>query len=202
LSSSSYRGIDVNECSEIQRSNRPPSTAWFGRVACGISICLALAVGLNHAWAFDKEGFKTRAEATLAELNTKRLKDSNATLARLDEMIAIGIVGLKEYGDKNPKYAKLMDAAVADSQAMKTMTDVQIEEKWGEQGTGGDPVGLPLKTLAEFGAERAYLELAVGPAHQYIFVKKWQTAPKPRWLEQARDEAVELIKHLNDIPGK
>jgi hypothetical protein len=50
--------------------------------------------------------------------------------------------------------------------------------------------------------ERAYLELGVGPAHQYIFVKKWETAQKARWLESARDEAVELLKHLNDIPSK
>jgi hypothetical protein len=109
---------------------------------------------------------------------------------------------MKEYGAKNPKYVKLMDAAAADCQAIKDMSDVQMEEKWGETGWGGDAVGVPLKTLADFGIERAYLELGVGPAHQYIFVKKWETARKARWLEQARDEAVELLKHLNDIPGK
>ena len=87
----------------------------------------------SAAWAFDRDGFKARAEATLAELNTKRLADSRATLARLDEMLALGIVGLKEYGASHPKYAKLMDAAIADSQAMKRMTDVEIEEKWGEK---------------------------------------------------------------------
>ena len=39
----------------------------------------------------------------------------------------------------------------------------------------------------------------VGPAHQYIFVKKWESAKKARWLEQARDEAVELLKHLEAV---
>jgi hypothetical protein len=48
------------------------------------------------ARAFDKAGYKARAETTLAELNTKQLADSRATLARLDEMIAIGMVGMKE----------------------------------------------------------------------------------------------------------
>jgi hypothetical protein len=66
-----------------------------------------------------------------------------------------------------------MDAAAADCQAIKDMSDVQMEEKWGETGWGGDAAGVPLKTLADFGIERAYLELGVGPAHQYIFVKKW-----------------------------
>lgn len=175
---------------------------WIAKLASLISVFLMLSAGQSNAWAFDREGYKSRAEATLAELNAKRLKDPNATLARLDEMIALGIVGMKEYGAKHPKYAKLMDAAVADSEAMKTMTDVQIEEKWGENGTAGDAVGVPLKSLEEFGVERAYLELVVSPAHQYLFVKKWISAQRARWLDQARDEDVELLKHLASVPGK
>ena len=85
---------------------------------------------------------------------------------------------------------------------MKGMTDVQIEEKWGETGTGGDAVGIPLKSLPETGEQRAFLELVVGPATQYIFVKKWQSAKRARWLEQARDEAVELLKHLGSIQAE
>jgi hypothetical protein len=187
---------------EIWKLNPFPFFAPVRKAAFLLGTLLALAAGSMPAQAFDKAGYKARAETTLAELNTKQLADSKATLARLDEMIAIGIVGMKEYGAKNPKYAKLMDAAAADCQAIKDMSDVQMEEKWGETGWGGDAVGVPLKTLADFGIERAYLELGVGPAHQYIFVKKWETARKARWLEQARDEAVELLKHLNDIPGK
>jgi hypothetical protein len=192
----------MNEHSNIRKLNRQSGFARVAKTACGVVVFLALAAGSSRAWAFDRDGYKARAEATLAELNTKRLANSKATLARLDEMIALGIVGMKEYGVKNPKYAKLMDAAAADCQSIKDMTDVQMEEKWGETGWGGDAVGIPLKTLADFGVERAYLELGVGPAHQYIFVKKWETAQKARWLESARDEAVELLKHLNDIPSK
>jgi hypothetical protein len=165
-------------------------------------LLLVLAAGSPAAWAFDRAGYKERAEATLAELNTKRLADSKATLARLDEMIAMAVVGMKEYAEKHPKYAKLMETAIADVPAMKGMTDVQLEEKWGETGTAGDAVGVPLKSLADMGEERAYLELAVGPAHQYIFIKKWETAKKARWLEQARDEAVELLKHLEAVKSE
>jgi hypothetical protein len=190
--------MDMRKSSDFRSS----SLALLGKVACGLAIVLALAAGSANAWAFDREGYKARADATLAELNGKRLADSKATLARLDEMIAIGVVGMKEFGAKQPKYAKLMDVVAADCQAIKDMTDVQMEEKWGESGWGGDAVGVPLKTLADFGVERAYLELGVGPAHQYIFVKKWETSKKTRWLEQARDEAVELLRHLNDVPGK
>ena len=69
-----------------------------------------------------------------------------------------------------------MDAAIANVQAMKQMTDVQIEEKWGETGTGGDDAGVPLKSLGENSEQRAYLELVVGPATQYIFIKKARKA--------------------------
>src|SRR3954454_24804595 len=107
--------------------------------ALGAALTLMLLVSASStASAFDLGGYKARAEATLAELNAKRLADSKATLARLDEMIALGIVGVREYGAHHPQYAKLMDAVVANAQAMKGMTDVELENKWGETGTGGN----------------------------------------------------------------
>jgi len=174
----------------------------LGKLMCCLILLLAFDAGLCGAWAFDLNGFKARAEATLAELNAKRLEDSNLTLARLNEMLAIGVVGMREYGVNHPKYAKLMDAAIANVQAMKQMTDVQIEEKWGETGTGGDDAGVPLKSLGENSEQRAYLELVVGPATQYIFIKKWQSTKRAKWLEEARDEAVELLKHLETIQAE
>jgi hypothetical protein len=169
------------------------------KVIC-VALLLNIAFGWPGSWAFDVNGYKSRAEATLEELNAKRLPDSKATLGRLDEMIAIGSIAVKEYAVRQPKYAKLMDAAIADSQAMKGMTDAQLEEKWGEKGYGGDGVGIPLHTLGEASAPRAYLELIVAPAEQYIYIKRWQTVKKARLLEQARDEAVELNKRLEAFP--
>ncbi|MEA2741896.1 MAG: hypothetical protein QOG25_267 [Acetobacteraceae bacterium] len=157
---------------------------------------LAMGLGPASAWAFDMAGFKVRLEATKAEAATKTLVDSKATLARLDEMIKLGETGAKEYGDRQPKFAKLMAAVVADAEAMKGFTDSEIEAKWGEQGSGGDALGIPLKSLGQFDETRAAMELIVSPAHAYIFVKKWETAQKARWLDQARDELNELGEHL------
>jgi hypothetical protein len=166
----------------------------------GAFVLLLATAGTSASWAFDIGGYKGRADTTLAELNARNLPDSKATLARIDEMIAIGMAGMKEYSEHEPRYAKLMEAAIADSQAMKTMTDVELEEKWGENGYGGDAVGVPLKSLNEFGTPRTYLELIVAPAEQYIYIRKWQSARKARWLEQARNEAVELSKRLASFP--
>jgi len=167
-----------------------------------VGFALLMLFAATPARAFNIEVYRAQAEKTLAELNAKRLLDPDATLARLDEMMAMGIDGVKEYAAEQPKYARLMNAAVADAPTMRQMTDVQLEDKWGEKGSAGDAVGVPLKTLGDMGVQRAYLELVIGPAHQYIFVKKYQATKKTRWLEQARDEAVELIKHLQSItPG-
>src|SRR3954454_4080951 len=149
------------------------------------TLLLTIAFGWTGAWAFDFNGYKSKVEATLVELNAKKLPDSNATLARLDEMIVMGSAAAKEYAKLDPKYAKLMDAAIADAQAMKGMTDAQLEDKWGEKGYGGDAVGIPLKTLSESSAPRNYLELIVAPVEQYIYIKRWQSVKKARLLEQA-----------------
>lgn len=100
------------------------------------------------------------------------MPNSKATLARLDEMVAIGVVGAKEYAAKQPRFAKLMDAVVADAGPMKNYTDAEIEDKWGENGNAGDAIGVPLKSLGQFDATRAAMELIIGPSHAYIFIKK------------------------------
>jgi hypothetical protein len=178
------------------KSDRPLR---IGRRTLALSFALALVAGTPHAWAFDMAGFKLRLDTTKAEVATKSLSDSKATLLRLDEMIKLGAIGAKEYGDKQPKFAKLMAAVVADGEAIKGYTDAEVESKWGEQGTGGDAAGIPLQSLAQFDETRAAMELVVGPAHAYILVKKWESAQKARWLDQAKDELTELTEHLKQI---
>lgn len=114
-------------------------------------------------------------------------------------MVQLGIVGAREYGERQPKFAKLMAVVIADADAMKALPDPEIESKWGEQGTAGDAAGIPLKSLGQFDDTRAAIELVVGPSHTYILVKKWETAQKARWLDQAKDELTELSEHLKQV---
>lgn len=58
-------------------------------------LLLALTAGSPAAWAFDMDGYKSRLSTTLAEVGTKSLTNSKATLARLDEMVAIGLLAQK-----------------------------------------------------------------------------------------------------------
>src|SRR5258708_3798765 len=93
--------------------------------AVAIGCMLTLTAGVSSARAFDLAGYKARLEATKAELATKTLSDSKATLARLDEMVRIGEAGCKEYGDAQPKFAKLMAAVNANADTMKMSTDAE-----------------------------------------------------------------------------
>lgn len=174
-------------------------TAQFRRAVTGCALALTLTgIGLP-AHAFDLQGFKTRLDTTKAEIQGSSLADPKATIARLNEMIATGKTGAKEYAARQPKFARLMEAAVADADAMASLTDAEIEDKWGEQGTAGNAVGIPLKTLGQFDETRAYLELMVSPAHAEIFVKKYATTHKPALVEKTRDELAELREHLKEI---
>lgn len=174
-------------------------TRFADRLRSAVAVAVILAASTSGAWAFDMAGFKARLEATKAEIASKSLSDPKATLARLDEMAKLGIVGAREYGAKQQKFAKLMDAVAADAEAMKGFTDPEIEAKWGEQGSGGDAAGVPLKSLGQHDETRAAMELVVGPAHVYILVKKWETAQKARWLDQAKDELNELSDHVTRV---
>lgn len=156
-------------------------------------------VGAAQASAFDLAGYRARLDATLAEVKGKPPADAGAWLARLDEMIAIGKAGAQEYAARAPQFAKLMTLAIDDATAMRTLTDGEIEDKWGESGSAGDAVGIPLKTLGQFDETRAHLELIVGPSHTYIYLKKWQATHKRAQLDKAADELGELSEHLNQV---
>ena len=161
-----------------------------------LGLVAAVVLSSTSAMAFDLAGYKARHDATLSEVKAKSIADATATMARLDEMIELGKVGAQEYGSQNPKFAPLMAAVIADAAAMQNLTDEEIEDKWGEQGSGGDAVGVPLKSLGQFDTTRAYLELVVSPAHAAIFIKKWQGNHKPSQLDKAQDELEELGTHL------
>jgi hypothetical protein len=173
----------------------------ISRRACTFGLAFAgLALTtVRPAWAFDRAAYLARLDATRAELVKKTLADSKTTLARLDELVTIGTVALREYGAKNPKYAKLMEAVIANASDMKTYSDSQLEDLWGEKGNGGDAVGVPLKSLGDFDPTRNVMELIIGPSAAYIHIKKWQTAQRAKWLDQASDELHETAEHLNRI---
>jgi hypothetical protein len=164
------------------------------------AVCMAgLALASSPVFAFDRAGYAARVEATLKEAQSGSIADPKATLARLDELTAIGMTAAKEFGAKSPKWAKLMDQLVADAPSFNKKTGVEINDKWGEEGTVGDAIGIPFKDISQFGEERAYMELVVSPNVSYELVKKWEKTKKASELKELVDENNELTDHLKVI---
>jgi hypothetical protein len=162
-----------------------------------LGLSLALVAGAAvPALAFDAAGYQSRLDATRAEVASKTLANPDATLARLDEMVAIGIVAAREYAAKEPKYAKLMDAVIANASDMKTYSETQLEDLWGEEGSGGDAVGIKLSSIGAEDPPRNVMELIIAPSMAAILVKKWETTQRAKWLTQAGDELKEVSEHL------
>ncbi len=174
-------------------------TAATARLAAGLCACAAIAFAATQAWAFDAAGYRAKLDAVAASVQAKSLGDGSAALQQLDDMVVLGKAGAQEYAAREPKFARLMAAAVAAADGMHGMTDQEIEDSWGESGSAGDAAGVPLKSLGQFDATRAYLELMVGPSHAYIFLKKWQTTHKQILLNKATDELAELAEHLKSV---
>lgn len=176
------------------RSTR--GSAWL---TTGLCACAAIALTASHAWAFDFAGYHAKLDAVVASVKAKSLGDGKAALAQLDELTAMGKAGAQEYAAREPKFAKLMAAAIAGADGMHSLTDEEIEDTWGENGSAGDPAGVPLKSLGQFDATRGYLELMVSPAHAYIYLKKWQSSHKQGMLDKTTDELAELAEHLKSV---
>ncbi len=169
------------------------------RCARGFGLLAGVTFMISNAWAFDQASFKSKLDGAKADIASDSPASIDPALAKISEMIQLGEVGTREFGQKKPEYAKLMNAVAADAAAMKNYTDAEIEDKWGEQGSAGDAVGVPLKSLPQSGDARAAMELVIGPAHAYILVKKWSVEHKSRWRDQAQDELDELSKHLTEL---
>ena len=180
----------------ILKSLSGRASGWLASGLCG---CAALALTASHAWAFDTAGYHAKLDAVVASVKSKSLGDGKAALAQLDELTAMGKSGAQEYAARDPKFAKLMAAAVASADTMHNLTDEEIEDTWGENGSAGDAAGVPLKSLGQFDTTRAYLELMVSPAHAYIFLKKWQSNHKSAQLDKTADELAELAEHLKSV---
>jgi hypothetical protein len=178
------------------KTDRPLSCVrLLGALCVGVTLVLATA----NAWAFDKAAYIGKLEAVSASVKDKSLGDGKAALTQLEELVQLGKVGAQDYGAEQPGFAKLMAATVANADDMRKLTDPEIEDLWGESGSGGDAAGVSLKSLGQFDRTRANIELVVGPSHAYIFLKKWQTTHKAQLLDKTADELAELSVHLKAV---
>lgn len=165
--------------------------AWIG---AGVFLLLAAPV---HAADFAT--YKSLVNETIKEIDSGDLKDPQATLARQEKAIAIGIEACKERAKADPKDAKLMDLVVASAAGLKTLTAEEIEEKWGDEGTAGDAAGVPLKSLQQFSVARSTLDLVIHPARVHAFLRDYAKTKNKLELQDAKGELVEVLHHAEVV---
>eukprot|EP01037_Dinobryon_pediforme_P012900 gene12900-13001_t len=160
---------------------------------------LALALPPTASWAMDVATYKSLVDETLKELVSGKITDIDTTLHRQEKLMEIGKTGCAEYAGKEPKYAKLMEAVVADADGMKTMSPDNLEAAWGDEGSRGETFGIPLKSLDQFSKTRSYLDTVVHPATAYIWLQQYKTKKDKQALERAKGELKEVLEHLKKI---
>lgn len=150
----------------------------------------------HGATAFEVSRYEALTKETIQELVAGKIANPDATLARLKQAMEIGITGCKEYIAKHPEDAPILSKVIIEAPGMTKMTAEQLEEAWGDDGTAGDSVGRPLKTVDNNGVTRGFMDLVVHPARAYDLVVEFGKSHDVHALEEAKGELVESLEHL------
>ena len=156
----------------------------------------ALPVCSQGAAALEGARYESLTKETIQELVAGKVPNTQATFARLDQAMQIGIAGCKEYIAKHPEDAKLLDKVIAEAPGMTTMTAEELEEAWGDEGKAGDSVGRPLKNIDNNGVTRGFLDIVVHPARAHDLIVEFDKTHDVHALEEAKGELVEALGHL------
>jgi hypothetical protein len=168
-------------------------------IAIAAVAVLALALPPSWARAMDVSSYKSLVDETLKELVSGKIADIDATLHRQEKLIEIGKAGCTEFAGIEPKYAKLMALVVASADGMKAMLPDDLEAAWGDEGSGGDTLGVPLKSLDQFSKTRSYIDTVVHPATAFLWLQQYKTKKDKQALERAKGELKEVLEHLKKI---
>jgi hypothetical protein len=110
--------------------------------------------------------------------------------------MAIGVEACREWAEKSPADAKLMELVIADAPGMTAMKPEKLEDQWGDEGTAGEAVGVPLSSLDQFSEVRNHLDLVVHPARAHDFIESYVQAKDRQALVQSKGELIEVIEHV------
>lgn len=168
------------------------------RKRCTLALMLSM-LAITTAHAMDFKTYNALTNDAIKELVTGKIADVDATLKRYETLMELGAEGVKERAKATPEDAKLMDLVLVSMPAMKQMKPEQLEEAWGDEGSAGDAIGRPLKTIDQFAQTRNYLDSVVHQARAYTFVKQWSTSHDPQALAEAKGELVEVLEHVRKI---
>lgn len=157
---------------------------------------LAFLAATVQAKAADLDRYLTLTQMTVKELVSGTLADPRATQDRLKKIMEIGIEACRDRIKANPGEAKLLELVIAEAPKMVTMKPEALEDAWGDEGTAGEAVGVPLSSLDQFSEVRNFLDIVVHPARAHDFIESYVQTKDRQALVQAKGELIEVIEHV------
>ncbi len=162
-------------------------------VASVLSIML-----VSGASAADMASFKKMTKNTIRQAISGSISDIDKLIATQVKMLDIGVQGCKEYAQKSPKDAKIMNLVVQNAEKMKAMTLDEIEDAWHEGGVLKKN-GIDFDKIDHMGAALSHMDTVVHPATTYIALKEYKKTKDEDLLDQVKDELSEVLEHLDHI---
>jgi hypothetical protein len=169
--------------------------------ACALGLLLATSAVLP-ASAADLAGYSKLVTETLQSFISGKVDNIPALVAKQDAAIEIGIAACTEHAATHPDVAKLLQLVIASVPKMKTMSAEKLEDVWGDEGTGGDEIGMPLSKIGQFGEVRNFLDLIVHPARARAYLTEFQASKSKSAIDEAKAELVEVLEHVKKIEAQ
>ncbi len=163
---------------------------------------LAIQLIAGAAQAFDHARYTTLARSGLSDISAliqNTPVDPARLRATLDEMLALGVQGCRDFLDQPTAHAKLIELVLEQSSTMTRLSTAEISAQW-YRGDLPKKHGIDIVALDHFGdISINYMDSIVHPATAQILLREYLATGDLFSLKAARHELKEAIEHVERL---
>ncbi len=120
-------------------------------------------------------------------------------ISKQKQLIALGVAGCNERASSNPEDSDVMNAVVANTTAMQSMSLDEIEESWHDFGYLKSKGIDPESRYEHFAAVISLMDSVIHPATAVIALQEYKKDGDSDHLDQVRDELSEVLEHIKHV---
>ena len=158
---------------------------------------LFMSFYMQSSIAMDVDTYKSLATETIQAVLSGSV-DVDDLINKQKKLIEIGVNGCKEYAEKSPADAKIMNLVVANADAMQAMTLDEIEPAWHDFGVLAEN-GIDGDAIDHFGPVISHMDAVLHPATAIIALRDYKNTGNPDLLGQVKDELSEVLEHIEHV---
>ena len=110
-----------------------------------ISAAIALCVAATQSHAFEEEEYRSLVAETVLNI-TQGDVDVAHLISIQENLVRLGVAGVREFGHTNPAYSEIMSFVAANAAGMSEMTLEEVELAWHE-GSAFAEIGVNFHDL-------------------------------------------------------